>query len=391
MTSSSSTTGITESGSADLSRFSIPALTGSATTYLNSGATGPSSQYILEEMRRADEQFSASYLQGARLFGLLGDLAGRARTSVAELLNAGPGEVALTQNTSNGISLAVAGIDWSAGDEVISTTAEHPGGLLPLYELRDRYGVEVRLIEPPVTPERIEAAMTDRTRLVSLSHVLYTDGAVVPLKEICALARSRNVLTLVDGAQSAGNIGIDVHDLGVDLYAVTGHKWLLGPEGMGALYVRPGVEAHTTNLGFATLSDPAAFDPSSGGPYWSGARRFEGSTINPALAAGLAAAANAANLRGPEQYDEIQSRADYLTRRLAALTDINIHSPRPAESGLVAFSVRGMESTQVVSELLQQDFVLRYVPQPYLYVRASTHLFNTTAELDALVNAVSRL
>ncbi|WP_165874338.1 aminotransferase class V-fold PLP-dependent enzyme [Rubrobacter taiwanensis] len=375
-----------------ITRADIPALCSAGAVYLNSGASGPPPGYVLRAMREAEDRLSGpAYLAGAGLFELQGDLLARARAAAAGLLGAAPHELALTQNTSHGINLAVAGLDWSAEDEVISTRAEHPGGLLPLYELSRRYGVRVKLLEPPITAEKVESALTPRTRLISLSHVLYTTGEVLPLREICGLARSRGVLTLADGAQSVGNVPVDVKELGVDLYALTGHKWLLGPEGMGTLYVRPGVEARSTNLGYLSLSDPASFDYEGGGELWAGARRFEGSTPNPALAAGFAAAAGAASQRGPEQYEEIRRKAGHLTRRLAELADITVHSPQPAASGLVSFTVEGMSSPEAVDRLHGKGFVLRSIPEPHPYVRASVHLFNTEEELDALADAVSRL
>ena len=130
----------------------------------------------------------------------------------------------------------------------------------------------MKLIEPPITAEKVERAMTPKTRLVSISHVDWTTGEILPLEEISALARDRGALTLVDGAQSVGNVPVDIPATGVDMYAFTGHKWVLGPEGMGAFYVRPGLEAESTSLGFASLSDPSAFEAEGGYEIFQGAR-----------------------------------------------------------------------------------------------------------------------
>ena len=181
----------------------------------------------------------------------------RARETAARLIGAAPQDVALTQNTTHGMNLGTASIDWREGDEVISATTEHPGCLVPLHNLRARSGVKVQLVSPPVTPEKVESALTPRTRLVALSHVDWTSGEILPLREICALARARDVLTLIDGAQSVGNVPVDVPASGADMYAFTGHKWILGPEGMGALYVRPGLDVFSTNVGFFSLPTPS--------------------------------------------------------------------------------------------------------------------------------------
>ena len=332
-----------------------------------------------------------AYLEGAGLFARQAEAHARAREAAATLVGASPDDVALTQNTTHGMNLGVASIGWREGGEVVSTSTEHPGCLAPLHNLRSRYGVRVRLVKPPVTAEKIGALLTERTRLIALSHVDWTSGEVLPLQEICALAREAGAMTLIDGAQSVGNIPVDVPATGADMYAFTGHKWLLGPEGMGALYIRPGLDLHSVNVGYLSLADPADFEASGDYQLRPGARRFEASTMNPALAAGFAAAAEAAHERGEEGPQEIRRRAGLLLELLSALPRVTVRSPRPAQSGLVSFEVGGVDSKEVVARLLDGKFVLRSLPHPRSYVRASTHLFNTEEELEALAAAVGKL
>ena len=343
-------------------------------------------------MRAADDLCSGpAYLDGVGFYARQAEIRERAREAAARLIKAAPEDVALTQNTTHGMNLGVASIDWREGDEVISTTTEHPGCLVPLHNLAERFGVKVRLISPPVMAEKVEAAMTPRTRLVALSHIDWTSGEVFPLAEICALARERGALTLVDGAQSVGNIHVDVPASGADMYALTGHKWVLGPEGMGALYVRPGLEVHSTNVGFLSVADPFSFDPEGDYELRADARRFEASTGSPALAAGFAAAAEAVHERGEEGFEGIRRRADLLLDLLSGLPRVTLRSPRPAQSGLASFEVEGLAAKEVAEHLLGQRFVLRYIPGAHSYVRASTHLFNTEEELEALARSVEEL
>jgi L-cysteine/cystine lyase len=343
-------------------------------------------------MRAADDLCSGpAYLEGVRLYARQAELAARAREAAARLVGATPEDVALTQNTTHGMNLGVTSIDWREGDEVVSTTTEHPGCLAPLHNLARRFGVRVNLIPPPVTAEKVEAAMTPRTRLVALSHVDWTSGEVLPLEEICTLARGRSVLTLIDGAQSVGNIPVDVSATGADMYAFTGHKWVLGPEGMGALYVRPGCDVPSTNVGFLSLPDPSAFDAHGGYRLRADARRFEASTMSPALAGGFAAAAEEVHKRGEAGFEGIRHRADLLAGLLSELPRATLRSPRPARCGLVSFEVEDVIAKEVAERLLEKKFVLRYIPEPRSYVRASTHLFNTEEEIEALVKLVSRL
>ena len=343
-------------------------------------------------MREVDDLLSGpAYLEGVGLFARQGETKARAREAAARLLGADPDDVALTQNTTHGMNLGVTSIDWRAGDKVLSTTTEHPGCLAPLHNVARRFGVEVDLVSPPVTPEKVEAALTPETRLVALSHVDWTSGEALPLREICALAREHDALTLVDGAQSVGNIPVDVPATGADMYAFTGHKWVLGPEGMGALYVRPGLPVHSPNVGFLSLPSPADFDASGDYEFRPDARRFEASTMSPALAAGFAAAAEAVHERGEAGFDGIRRRADILMDLLSEKPRVTIRSPRPAQSGLVSFEIEGFAAKDAAERLLKGRFVVRFIPDPNPYVRASTHLFNAKEELQALASAVGML
>jgi selenocysteine lyase/cysteine desulfurase len=378
----------------NLPRKTFPALADNSYVYLNSGGSGPPSYETIGAMREVDDLCSGpAYLEGVDFYAHQRDAYSRARGAAARLVNADPENLALTQNTTHGMNLGAFALDWEAGDEVVSSRSEHPGCLVPLHALERRYGIRLRLLEPPITAEKVEEAMSPRTRLVSVSHVDWTTGEVVPLEKICALARDRGVLTLVDGAQSVGNIPTDIPATGVDMYAFTGHKWVLGPEGMGGFYVRPGCEVASTSLGYASLSDPTEFRAQGG--YWehvySGARRFEASTMSPALAAGFSAAANAAYERGTEGFAEIRRRADLLARLLEEQPRVTLRSPRPARSGLVSFEVEGVAAKGAAEKLLTKRFVVRFIPEPYPYVRASIHLFNAEEELEALAEAISEL
>ncbi len=343
-------------------------------------------------MRAADGLCAGpAYLQGAGFYARQAEAYARAREAAARLVGAVPEDIALTQSTTQGMSLGTYSINWEAGDEAVSTTTEHPGCLVPLHALRERFGVEVKLVSPPVTAEKLVEAMTARTKLVALSHVDWTTGEVLPLEEICAAARGRGVLALVDGAQSVGDIPVDAPATGADMYAFTGHKWVLGPEGMGALFVRPDCRTHSPNLGFASLADPADFDPEGSYELHAGARRFEASTMSPAVAGGFAAAAEAVSERGEEGHAEIHRRAELLMELLSENPRVTLRTPRPARTGLVSFEIEGVPAKEAAERLLEERFVVRFIPEPNHYVRASVHLFNTEGELDALARAVAKL
>lgn len=375
---------------ASIPRETIPALAGNDYAYLNSGGSGPPTRRVIEAGREADELcLGRAYLEGADFFTRQHEANDRARGAAARLVNADSGDIALTQNTTHGMNLGIFSIDWRAGDEAISVSSEHPGCIAPLHEIQTRFGVKLKLIDPPVTPEKIAQAMTPRTRLVALSHVDWTTGEELPLAEIASTVRERDAITLVDGAQSVGNIAVDIPATETDLYAFTGHKWLLGPEGMGALYVRPGCGVRSPNVGYASLAGGFAYE----GDYAQhpGARRFEASTVSPALAGGFAQAADDAAEFGGAGPEGIRARANLLMEMLDGLPGVEVVSPRPAHSGLVSFTVAGVGAKDASERLLAERLVVRFLPDTHPYVRASTHLFNTEAELAALADAVGRL
>lgn len=376
----------------DIPRKMFPALSENDYAYLNSGGSGPPTYETIEAVRQTDDLCSGpAYLQGADFYARQGEAYARARGAAAHLLGASPEDVALTQNTTHGINLGVNSLNWEPGDEVVSTTTEHPGCLAPLHALEDRFGVKLKLVSPPVTAEKIEEALTSETRLVALSHVDWTTGEVLPLEEICAAARERGALTLVDGAQSAGNIPLDIPATGADMYALTGHKWLLGPEGMGALYVRPDCRVYSPNLGYLSVADPKSFDAEGDYDLHPGARRFESSTMSPALAGGFTKALEDATERGEAGLKEIHHRADLLMDLLSENPRITLHTPRPARTGLVSFEVEGVSAKDAAERLLEQRFVVRFIPEPNHYVRTSIHLFNTEEELEALARGIRNL
>jgi L-cysteine/cystine lyase len=378
----------------NLPRKMFPALAGNSYVYLNSGGSGPPSSDTICAMREADDLCSGpAYLEGADFYAHQHATYARAREAAAQLVATNPDNIALTQSTTHGMNLGAFALDWKPGDEVLSSRSEHPGCLVPLHALEKRYGVRLKLLKPPITVEKVEAAMTARTRLVSVSHVDWTTGEALPLEEISALSRAHDALSLIDGAQSVGNIVVDIPATGVDMYAFTGHKWVLGPEGMGGFYVRPGLEFGSTSLGYASLSDPSAFRAEGGYEehFHEGARRFEASTMSPALAAGFAEAVTAVYERGTEGFAEIQRHSELLASLLEEMPSITLHSPRPVHSGLVSFEIAGVAAKEAAERLLAQEFVVRFIPEPYPYVRASTHLFNTEEELETLAEAINKL
>ena len=208
------------------------------------------------------------------------EIRARLREQLAELVSVDPAQVALTSSTTDGCNIVLAGLDLEPEDEVVTTTDEHFGLLGPLRAS----GANVVVVQPD--PDRIVSAVTPRTRLLALSHVLWTTGQVLPVREL----RDRTGLPiLVDGAQSVGAIPADGR--GLDFLTISGQKWLCGPEATGALVVAD--PERFAPRGRAT-SRSSRYDPDGAFDPWPGARRFEPTWVPAAQMSGLIAALDAA-------------------------------------------------------------------------------------------------
>lgn len=222
-------------------RAGIPAL--DHNVYLNTGTFGPMPTVVADEIRRAYGEIEQQGTFSPAIFWQM-ELEGfeAVRGQVAGLLHAQAAEIALTRNVTDGINIVLHGLDWRAGDEVILTDHEHPSGTVPWLALAERAGVQLRWLEllddADEIVARFERLLGPRTRLAQLSHVSCLTGLRLPIERLCTLARQAGVLTLVDGAHAEGQFAVDVAALGCDFYAACGHKWLLGPQGVGMLFVR---------------------------------------------------------------------------------------------------------------------------------------------------------
>ncbi len=225
----------------DRIRQQMPATT--SHIYLNAGTFGPLPDCVTQAMQECIQNDWQNGRLGVAAFEAIGTIYSNARSSMARLVNADVEEIALTDNTGEGLNIISFGINWHEGDEVITTNHEHISLLAPLYQLRDRYGIVIRFADIGPSAEfpvlkAIADLVTPRTRLISISHVTWTTGAVLNISEVAYMGREWGIPVLIDGAQSAGAIPIDVKALGVDFYAIPMQKWLCGPDGTGALYVR---------------------------------------------------------------------------------------------------------------------------------------------------------
>jgi len=217
--------------------------------YLNNGTVGSSPMPVLHAIMQCYHDSERLAQNNPEDYPIWGYAAwNEFRDPMAKFIGCNRDEIALLRNATEANSYIANGVDLKAGDEVLITDQEHPGGEHPWNLRAKRYGIMVRKITLPKPVPNAAAvlnlfndAITPRTKVIFFSHITTVTGVVLPAKEICALARSKGILSAVDGAHVPGMMKLDVHDLGCDMYSASPHKWLQATKGTGFLYVRDAV------------------------------------------------------------------------------------------------------------------------------------------------------
>jgi isopenicillin-N epimerase len=313
------------------------------------------------------------------------------RAEAGAFINASADEIAFTQNATMGMSFIANGLDLAPGDEVVSTNQEHAGGIGGWKLRAKRHGVivkELALADAlPKGPDGVVSmfadAMTPRTKVVVFSHITSGRGILMPTGELCALARERGALSVVDGAQAVGQIRVDVKALGCDAYVASPHKWLLAPKGTGILYIRRDVQPRIWN----TLAS-AGFDDDAAGAF----RFMHYGTGSPAMVWGLRAALQ---FIGKIGIDRIARWDGMLTQRLrdglATMPHVHVLSPADPRfaAGITTFGVNGHTGRELQDALWAKKIRVRSQGDPG--VRLSAHLYVSPADIDRVLNVVSAM
>jgi len=310
------------------------------------------------------------------------------RAKLAGLIRADATELALTQNATMGLSFVAMGLDLESGDEVIQTDQEHVGAKSCWETLKKRRGVVWKTVTLPVPandPEEIvrlvEGAITPRTRVIAWPHITSQLGTIQPVREICALAQARGIYTVIDGAQSIGQIPIDVHAIGCDAYVGSPHKWLLAPAGNGFLYLRQA----SANRVWTTLASGEwanEKDP--------GARLTQRGTGNLSLLVGLDAAMDFHLRVGPERwFARIRQLGDYLRARLRELPGAVISSPTREGmcAGMTTWKLGEHPPYPMVDDIWEHARIRPRAVSPVWGIRTSTAIYNSEREIDRLIAA----
>lgn len=317
------------------------------------------------------------------------------RDQLALLLNGDASGFMLTDGTTHGLNTVLWGLPFQPGDEVIVTDAEHEGAVLPVLVQRQRRGLVVKVIDGTLTAESmvnvLDRTMTPRTRLIVCSHVARGTGHRLALEQIVQFAHARGVFVAIDGAQGAGAEPFDLKASGVDFYAFPGQKWLCGPSGVGALYVRPQVQSllQQTYIGAHSLAQHDAWNWS--GTYLAAAdvSRFEHN--RGALAKWVGWLESLQFLRVTAGWDyvyaHIQGLSGQLMDMLLNFDHVRVVTPRDRRVGLVHFRVHHTDPASFARSAAERAVTVRAIPERQL-VRVSTAVYNNEEELTRLVNVV---
>ena len=369
-------------------------------TYLNTGWAGPSTVSVVEAVSRRLQYESYNGPTSVEVLDSGEAIDLEAREAVAGLIGASADEVLLTSSTTDGINTVMTGLPWEEGDEIVTCNLEHSSILLPSYQLQRLCGVKVNVltVDPGEAHEsilsKVEDAITDRTRMVFFSHIEYSTGLRIPVEGIRKLTAGRGIWMLIDGAQGAGHVSVDVGEIDCDFYAMPGQKWLLGPDGTGALYIRgsmiPVIEPVRVSGKWVTSYDHCGgVDPDT-----DNIDKFMVGTSSAPLRAGFVEGIRFVSEVGIEAVEERATGLGVMLReRLAAMAHVEVLSPMsgPGQSGLTTFKVAGRDPEQTARQLWDTHrIVIRDVKYPSC-LRASLDFFNTEEEVEMLANAVANL
>ena len=352
--------------------------------HFDHASVGPISLRVAEAMR----QNAADHARRGFDPGWREDVE-RVRGQVAWLTGSQPENVAFAQNTSFGVSIAANGLDWRPGDNVVLPAGEFPSNYHPWLNL-GRRGVQLRPVAAPdghASIEDIASAIDRRTRVVTLSAVQYSNGCRYDLVALGELCRERGVLFVVDGTQALGALRVDVEASGIDVLAVSAHKWMLGPPGIGfvALSTRALEAIQPSVVGWLSVTDPFAFACQL--DLLPSASRFEPGTENVIGIVGLGATISLLEEYTTTWVEErILGLTDHLCQEVTA-RGFTIQSPRHdgQRSGIVIFSKRDTDPEQLHRRLTAAGVKCAVRAGG---IRFSPHYYNTTDEVDTAVAAI---
>lgn len=374
--------------------------------YLDNGASAQKPQVVIDAITQAYAQEYANVHRGLHyLSNLATDKYEAVRGKVASFLGAGSeDEIIFNSGTTEGINMVAYG--WAAprmesGDEIILSVMEHHANIVPWHFLRERQGVKLVWVDVDANgdldPQKVIDAITPRTKLIAVTHMSNVLGTVVDVKTICDAARARGVPVLVDGSQAAVHMPVNVADIGCDFYPITGHK-LYGPSSSGAIYVRS--ERMAEMQPFIGGGDMIRDVHKDTVVYNDAPMKFEAGTPGIVQMIGLGVALDYMSGIGMNNIAAHErSLRDYARSRLDGLNWLNVQGQSAGKGAIFSFTLDGAAHAHDISTVLDKKGVAvragQHCAQPLMEhmgltatCRASFGMYNTPAEVDALVDAL---
>ena len=382
------------------------AVNGKPLVYLDSGASAQKPQVVLDTIQRAYAEDYSNVHRGLHTLSTISTENYEAvRGKIADFLGAAS-EASIVMNTGTTEGINMVSYAWAAprlqpGDEIVVSVLEHHANIVPWHFLRERMGVKLVWVEPEadgsLPAEKVLEAVTDRTRLIAVTHMSNVLGTVVDVKAITSGAHAKGVPVLVDGSQGAVHMKVDVADIGCDFYAITGHK-LYGPSGSGAIYIRPERMAEMRPfMGGGDMIREVHRDEIT---YNDAPMKFEAGTPGIVAQIGLGAALDWMTGVGMDSIaaHEVSLR-DYARERLFGLNWLNVQGDAPGKGAIFSFTLEGAAHAHDISTVLDKKGVAvragHHCAGPLMdhlgvtaTCRASFAVYNTRSEVDTLVDAL---
>jgi len=380
---------------------------GKPLVYLDNGASAQKPRQVIDAVTYAYENEYANVHRGLHfLSNAATDAYEAARSKVRRFLNAPSDDnIVFTSGTTEAINLVAYGYAMpriGKGDEIVLSILEHHSNIVPWHFLRERQGATLTWVDcdddGAVTLEKVESACTERTKLISITHMSNVTGTVVPVKDICAMAHARGIKVLVDGSQGVVHMPVDVQDMDCDFYCLTGHK-LYGPSGVGVLYgKKQALEEMQPFQGGGEMILDVTLDTVT---YNDPPHRFEAGTPPIVQAIGLGAALDYMENLGREKIAEHEDDLrDYARQRLRDVNALRMIGDTPDKGAIFSFELEGIHAHDVSMVIDRSGVAVRagtHCAQPLLKrfdttstCRASFGLYNSRHEVDVLVEALEK-
>jgi len=362
--------------------------------FLNTGTLGCTPTVVIKTMTETLQHIAELPTEGASDENR--NQVPKVREKVAKLFGASPAECTVTTSTTAGLNIALLGLDWKPGDEILLSTHEHGGGINPSKYAEKRFGAKVVWWDLPTNPKNdtevldiLQSKITDRTKVIVLSHVMYTTGYMPPMEAIGQLAKQKKILFAIDAAHPAGLMPIDVKKINASFYSCAGHKWMCGPVGSGMLFVDSSVLPMMHPISVGRVSDKP-IDKADDLHSWS--------NVPIAQITGLGAAIDFHTAMGAQNvYNHNMSLINRLNRGIANIPNLELISSYEAKNAAPRSSIEvkgGKNCTDVMKRLHSEHQVTistavhKDLPRLSNALRISAHVYNNEEDMDKCLAAL---